>query len=131
LVRKFDGLSVSVSLDKIVLSWDAPTCDIQVSNSIKFKWNSTHFKLTVIEYYGQRSNTIEAILEYLDKSYKFGFGRSSVGAGRMGETPDIRIGNEKLNFQFGKSTISITEVSIDNRINRIQEITAANFELII
>ncbi len=129
--RESDGLLMNVSLYKIVLSWDAPPFEVQVSYSIKFKWKSTQFKLTVLEYYGQRSNTIKAIVEYLDKSYTFGFGRSSVGAGSIGETPDIRIGNEKLKFQFGKNTISITEVSTDNRLNSIQSITESNFELIV
>jgi hypothetical protein len=127
--RKSDGLNVNISPDKIVLSWDSAPLDFQVSYSVQFKWKGVHIKLTILEYYGQRSNTIRAIVEYLEKTYKFGVGRSSVGAGCMGEKPNIVIGNNKLRFQFGKNCMFISELINDQQLELTKDKKESNFEL--
>lgn len=129
--RESDGLNVNISTDKIVLSWSSVPFEVQVSHSIQFKWKGIHIKLTVLEYYGQRSNTIRAIVEYLEKKYYFGVGRSSVGAGCMGEHPNIVVGNNKLKFQFGKNCMSISELVNDQRLELMEVKKESNFELII
>jgi hypothetical protein len=127
--RDSDGLNVNISTDKIVLSWSSVPLEVQVSYSIQFKWKEIHIKLTVSEYYGQRSNTIRAIVEYFNKTYNFGVGRSSVGAGSMGEKPNIVIGNNMLKFQFGKNCISISDVIIDQCLELIENKTESNFQI--
>jgi hypothetical protein len=127
--RDSDGLNVNISTDKIVLSWSSVPLEVQVSYSIQFKWKEIHIKLTVLEYYGQRSNTIRAIVEYFNKTYNFGVGRSSVGAGSMGEKPNIVIGNNMLKFQFGKNCISISDVIIDQCLELIENKTESNFQI--
>ena len=131
ITRESDGLNINISPDKIVLSWDSPPIDTQVSYSIKFKWKGVHIKLTVLEYFGQRSNTIRAIVEYLEKTYNFGVGRSSVGAGCMGEPPNIVVGNNKLKFQFGKNCMSISELINDHRLELMEDRKLSNFETLI
>lgn len=127
--RKFDGLNINVSPDKIVLSWESVPIDVQVSHTIQFKWYGIQIKLTVLEYYGLRSNTIRAVVEYFHKVYQFGVGRSSVGAGSMGEKPNIVVGNNELEFQFGKNCISISDIVIDQSIELKEKKTVSNFQI--
>jgi hypothetical protein len=129
--RESDGLNVSISTDKIVLSWSSVPLEVQVSYSIQFIWKGIHIKLTVLEYYGQRSNTIRAIVKYLEKTYNFGFGRSSVGAGSMGEHPNIVVGNNKLKFEFGKNCMSISELINDQRLELMEDKKESSFELVL
>ena len=81
--------------------------------------------------YRQRSNTIRAIVEYHNKSFNFGVGQSSVGAGAIGEQPNIVIGNNKLKFQFGKNCIFITELINNKQLELIENKKESNFQLII
>jgi hypothetical protein len=131
IIRKSDGLNINVSDDKVVLIWDSSPIEVQVSYSIQFKWKGVHIKLTVLEYYGQRSNTIREVVEYLEKTYKFGVGRSSVGAGCMGEQPNIVVGNNKLKFQFGKNCISISELINYQQLELMHEKMESNFQIIL
>lgn len=127
--RKFDGLNINISPDKIVLSWDSVPLDIQVSHTIQFIWNGIQIKLTVMEYYGQRSNTMRAVVEYFNKVYQYGVGRSSVGSGFMGEKPNIVFGNNKLEFQFGKNCISISDIIIDQSLELKEKKNVSNFQI--
>ncbi len=131
ITREFDGLNINISPDKIILSWDSTPIETEVSYSIQFKWKGVHIKFTVFEYYGQRSNTIRAIVEYLEKTYKFGVGRSSVGAGCMGEQPNIVVGNNKLRFQFGKNCVSISELINEKRLELMNLKMESNFHIIL
>ena len=129
ITRKYDGLNINISPDKIVLSWNSVPIDVQVSHTIQLKWNGIQIKLTVLEYYGQRSNTMRAVVEYFHKVYQFGVGRSSVGAGFMGEKPNIVFGNNKLGFQFGKNCISISDIIIDQSLELKEKKTVSNFQI--
>lgn len=131
IIRESDGLSINISPEKFVLSWNSVPMEVQASHSIQFKWKGVYIKLTVLEFYGQRSNIITAIVEYLNKSFNFGFGRSSVGAGSMGVSPKFVVGNQKLQFQFGKNCISVSEITIDPRLELMKENTDSNFQLLV
>lgn len=128
--RESDGLNMTLTQDKIILSWDSVPLDSQVSYSIIFNWKGERICLTVMEYYGQRSNTIKALVQYMGKQYSFGVGRSSVGAGAMGEKPNISIGNNKLKFEFGKRCMSIYDIVLDETQLMMEE-RESNFQLIV
>jgi hypothetical protein len=128
--RESDGLNLTLTQDKIILSWECVPLEVTVSYSIIFNWKGVRINLMVMEYYGQRSNTIKAKVQYLGNSYSFGVGRSSVGAGAMGEKPNIAIGNNKLKFEFGKRCMSISETVIDESLELMGD-RESNFQLII
>jgi len=129
ITRKYDGLNINICPDKIVLSWNSVPIDFQVSHTIQLKWNGIQIRLTVMEYYGQRSNTIRAVVECFNEIYNFGVGRSSVGAGSMGKIPNIVFGNNKLKFQFGKNCISILDIIIDQSTELIEKKNESNFQI--
>jgi hypothetical protein len=128
--RESDGLNLTLTQDKIILSWESVPLDVQVSYSIIFKWKGVRINLMVLEYCGQRSNTIKAVVQYLGNKYSFGVGRSSVGAGSMGEKPNISIGNNKLKFEFGKRCMSVSDIVIDETLSLTEE-RESNFQVII
>jgi hypothetical protein len=129
ITTKDDGLNISISPSMIVLSWSSVPIDVQVSHTIKLKWNGIQIRLTVMEYYGQRSNTLRALVECSNEIYNFGVGRSSVGAGSMGKIPNIVFGNNKLKFQFGKNSISILDMIIDQSAELIEKKNESNFQI--
>ena len=129
VTRKYDGLNINISPDKIILSWNSVPIDVQVSHTIKLKWNGIQIRLTVMEYYGQRSHTIRAVVECFNKTYNFGIGRSSVGAGSIGEKPNIVFGNNILKFQFGKNCVSISDVIIDQSLKLFKNKIESNFQI--
>jgi hypothetical protein len=84
----------------------------------------------VTEYNGWRSNTINAQVQYLGKNYNFGFGSNALGAGAIGEKPNITIGNNKLKFDFGKKCISIAYTVIHENLELMND-KESNFLLIV
>ena len=131
LIRESDDLKISLSENIISLSWRSAPIDTKISNSIKFLWKGIPIELTAIEFYGQRSNTIRAIVRYNNKSYEFGYGRCSLGAGGFGEAPNIISENNKLKFEFGKNWISVTNTIIDPRLELMGKKTSSSFQLLL
>lgn len=131
ITRESDGVKINLSANKIVLSWNSVPLETRAIHSIKIKWCGVLLSITVNEYYGQRSNTIRAVVEYLNQSFSFGVGRCSLGAGCFGQSPNISIGNKALKFQFGKNSFSMTEVIIGS-VQELAEVkNESAFELVL
>lgn len=129
--RESDGVKINLSANKIVLSWNSVPLETRAIHSIKIKWCGVLLSITVNEYYAQRSNTIQAVVEYLNQSFSFGVGRCSLGAGCFGQPPNISIGNKALKFQFGKNCFSITEVIIGSVQELVEVKNESAFELVL
>jgi hypothetical protein len=71
ITRESDGVKINLSANKIVLGWNSVPLETRAIHSIKIKWCGVQFSVTVNEYYGQRSNTIQANVEYLNQSFFF------------------------------------------------------------
>jgi len=131
IINDRDGVKISISANKFIFSWKGGEFENQVYNSMKFSWKGVNFKLTSVEYFGKRSNTISVIVEYFNKKYQFGYGRSSVGAGSFGEFPIISVGGARLHFQFGKNCISVSEVKSRQNEEFERAIQKGSFQIII
>ena len=112
--RAKDGYKISVKKDQFILGWESGGKE-HIKHTVNFTWNGIGFELTGLAYYGQRSNTIEAQLCYFNQTNRFGFGRSTVGAGAIGYVPNIIVGNTKLKFAFGNNWISVSEIAVGPR----------------
>lgn len=114
ITRAKDGYKISVKKDQFILGWESGGKE-HIKHSVNFTWNGIKFELTGLAYYGQRSNTIEAQLSYFNQTNRFGFGRSTLGAGAIGHIPNIIVGNTKLKFTFGNNWISVSEIAVGPR----------------
>ena len=130
IIRESDGLYLTFTWDKIILNWESSPLEVQVSHSLSFKWKGEHINFTVTEYNGKRSNTLNALVQYKGNNYSFGFGRNALGAGAIGEKPNITLGNNKLKFDFGKKCISISDTVIDENLELMND-KESNFLLIV
>lgn len=109
--RLKEGYKISVKKDEFILGWETQGKE-NIKHSVDFIWNGINFTLTGLGYYGQKSTTIQADLRYFNQTTRFGFGRSTLGAGAVGHVPEIIVGNKKLKFSFGNNWISVSEIAV-------------------
>jgi hypothetical protein len=111
-----EGFNLSSRLNSFTLSWDSRP-QTQLVYKLKFSWKGVIFRLTAIGTYNLRSNTTIAILEFEEHFHRFGIGQSSIGAGSIGDKPDIIIGNHKLEVSFGKNHIHLYQKGVGSDLN--------------
>lgn len=109
------GFKLTLGTDYFNISWNSHPNSVSLKK-IVFNWRGFDFKLTAIGKNNERSTTVEAILEFNGIKYKFGIGRCSVGAGCIGVKPKILVGNNNLNFSFGKNYIHVENKVISSLI---------------
>lgn len=111
-----ERFNLSSRLNSFTLSWVSQP-QTQLVYKLKFKWEGVVFRLTAVGTYNLRSNTTIAILEFEEYFYRFGIGQSSVGAGSIGNKPEIIIGNNKLEVSFGKNHIHLYQKGVGSNLN--------------
>jgi hypothetical protein len=85
--------------------------------SFKFRWRGVLVNFTAVGKSFGKSFTTVAEVNYFEQDYRFGVGMGSMGGGGIGPRPDIRVGNHKLNFDFGINYIQISDKEIIHDLN--------------
>lgn len=127
--KEKEGFNISVSKDQFILGWD-PLIHGKLEHTVQFRWNGILFHLIGLANYGKQSNSIEAKLAYFSQSSQFGFGRSTIGTGAIGQAPNVIVGNKKLKFEFGHNWIAVSEIAVGPKLETSISKVNSSFELI-
>lgn len=116
-----------IGSDVFMLSWITAGLS-KVEHCISFEWREIRFDLKVTGDYRQKSTTIYADLKFLGQRYRWGVGKSSVGAGVIGCAPQIRAGNYALYFSFGQHHIQVLALEIPSELKDKEDIKNSCFK---
>lgn len=96
-------MHTTITEDELILSWDKEGA---YSSSITFEWFNLlmHVKLEKEDLF--KSDSFKILIHVNKTNHFLGYGRSTVGAGRIGEVPKLELGDYYLTFKFQKNTFA-------------------------
>jgi hypothetical protein len=90
-------MQTTISGDELILSWDKEEA---YSLSITLEWFDLLMHVKLEKEVLFKSDSFKILIHVNNTTHYFGYGRSTVGAGRLGEVPKLELGDYYLTFEF-------------------------------